>query len=75
MLATMDGKPRPNHRAYLHALRRLTPAQRLATALELGDLSRELLWCGLRRRFPDAPVERLESLYAARIERCRRLSY
>ena len=48
----MEGKPRPNQRLYTDALRRLTPEQRLMTAFELGDLSRDPLWAGLDGGFP-----------------------
>ena len=34
----MDPKPRPNHRLYLEALRRLTPEQRLLKAFELTEV-------------------------------------
>ena len=70
----MEGKPRPNQRLYTDALRRLTPEQRLMTAFELGDLSRDLLWAGLKRRFPDTSDDRLRVLYVDRIDRCRRLT-
>ena len=69
-----DPKPRPNHREYVEVLRGLTPEQRLMKAFELGDLSRDLLWAGLRRRFPDASDDRLRELSVDRIERCRRLT-
>ena len=66
----MDPKPRPNHRLYLEALRRLTPEQRLLKAFELTDLSRALFRAGLRRRFPEADEAELRRIYLERLEEC-----
>jgi len=66
----MDPKPRPNHRLYLEALRRLTPEQRLLKAFELTELSRELFRAGLRQRFPAAGEAELQRIYLERLERC-----
>jgi hypothetical protein len=66
----MDIKPQPNHQAYVAALRRMTPEQRLSKAFELGDFARALLRDGLRERFPTASEEQLQALYLERLERC-----
>jgi hypothetical protein len=66
----MYSKPQTNHEIYLAALRRMTPEQRLLKAFELGDLSRDLLRAGLRRRFPDATEDQLHAIYLERLERC-----
>jgi hypothetical protein len=66
----MDGKPQPNRQIYVAALRRMTPEQRLLKAFELGDLSRDLMREGLRRRFPDAAEDQLRAIYLERLERC-----
>ena len=66
----MDPKPRPNHRLYLEALRRLTPEQRLLKAFELTELSRELFRAGLRQRFPKADEAELRRIYLERMARC-----
>ena len=66
----MDPKPRPNHRLYLEALRRLTPEQRLLKAFELTELSRELFRAGLRQRFPVADESELQRIYLERLAQC-----
>jgi hypothetical protein len=53
----------------------MTPEQRLAKALELSEMTRVALRAGLLRRYPDASPDELESLFIARIERCRKRSY
>ncbi len=68
---TVDPKPRPNRQLYLEVLRRLTPEQRLLKALELTELSRELLRAGLRRRYPEAGEAELQRLFLERLARCR----
>ena len=64
-------KARPNRRQYVEVLRRMTPEQRVAKALELSELTHTLLRAGLRERFPDAAPEELDRLYVKRLERCR----
>lgn len=63
-------KPHPNRHEYLMALARMTPAERLAKADELTEMSRSLCKRGLRRRFPDLSEDRLHDLYLARLEKC-----
>lgn len=70
-----DPKPRPNDRIYVDALRHMTPEQRLAKAIELGELSRELLRAGLRQRFPEADEAELERLYRRQVEKCHNRDY
>jgi len=67
----VDPKPRPNHRLYLEALRRLTPEQRLLKAFELTELSRELFRAGLRQRYPEADEAELQRIYLERMAECR----
>jgi len=67
----MDPKPRPNHQLYLEALRRPTPEQRLLTAFELTELSRELFHAGLRQRFPEASEPELQRICLERSAQCR----
>jgi hypothetical protein len=65
-------KEQPNRHAYIGALRRMTPEQRLAKAFELSDMTHEALRAGLRERFPDASEADLQAIYLERLERCRR---
>lgn len=67
----MDPKPRPNHRLYLEALRRMTPEQRLLKAFELTEQSHELLRAGVLLRFPGAGPEEQRRIYLDQLERCR----
>jgi hypothetical protein len=53
----------------------MTPAQRLAKAMELSDLGKRLFQHGLRRRFPDADEQQLHALYLDRIARCHNRNY
>jgi hypothetical protein len=66
----MGLKSKANRPLYLQTLRRMTPAQRLAKAMELSDLGKRLFLHGLRRRFPDADEDQIRSLYLSRIARC-----
>jgi hypothetical protein len=59
----MDPRLRPNHLRYIQALRSMTPAQRLAKALELTELGRQLFAEGLRRRHPELPGGELRRIY------------
>ncbi len=73
---TISGhKARPNHRAYLEVLRRMTPEQRLLKAFELSDMTRNLFRQGLRERFPDLPEEQLHALYLERLALCHNRNY
>jgi hypothetical protein len=71
----MELKSVPARRRYINVLRRMTPAQRLAKAMELSELGKRLLLHGLRRRFPDADDRRLHALYLNRIARCHNRNY
>lgn len=66
----MDPKPRPNHKLYIEALRRMTPAQRLQKAFELSEFTRQLFEHGLRKRFPDLSEEEFQRLLRKRLELC-----
>lgn len=68
-------KPRANRDVYLATLRRMTPEQRLAKALELSEMTHVALRAGLRNRYPDASTDELHALFISRIERCRRRNY
>ena len=71
----MDIKPRPNHRQHLEALRRMTPAQRLAKAFELSEFTRQLFYTGLRRRFPNASADELRRIALDRLAKCHNRNY
>jgi len=71
----MDPKPRPNHRLYIQALRRMTPEQKLAKAFELSSLARESFARGLRRRFPDLSAADFKKLLLERLEKCHNRNY
>jgi hypothetical protein len=71
----MELKPRPNRAMYLEVLRRMTPAQRLAKAMELSELGKRLFLHGLRRRFPEANERELHAMYLERIARCHNRNY
>lgn len=68
-------KPRPNHRQYIEVLRQMTPAQRLAKAFELSEMSKRLFKQGLRRRFPEMPEEDFHRLYLERLNKCHNRNY
>lgn len=71
----MDPKPRPNHAEYLRILRAMTPEQRLLKACELGDMGKELLRAGLRRRFPEASEAELHQKFLDTLARCHNQNY
>jgi hypothetical protein len=71
----MQAKDPSNRVRYLEVLRRMTPAQRLAKALELSDLGKRLFMHGLRRRFPDACAAELRERYLREISRCHNRNY
>ena len=71
----IDPKPRPNHAAYIAALRRMTPEQRLRKAFELTDLGKGLFLHGLRLRFPDASPEEFASIARERLDKCHNRNY
>ncbi len=71
----MNPKPRPNHAIYIQALRRMTPQQRLAKAIELTEDARRRFRDGLRRRFPDLNEQELHQLYLERLNKCHNRNY
>ena len=71
----MDPKPRPNHRLYIAALRKMTPEQRLLKAFDLSRFSKQLFIDGLHRRFPDASPEQFQSILKSRLEKCYNRNY
>jgi len=60
---------------YLQTLRRMSPAQRLAKAMELSELGKRLFLHGLRRRFPGADQNQIHAIYLQRIGRCHNRNY
>jgi hypothetical protein len=71
----MREKPRPNHRQYLRALHRMTPEQRLAKALELTGMARELFMTGLRSRFPRLSDAERKRIFLERLAKCHNRNY
>jgi hypothetical protein len=71
----MQLKMQTNRALYIQTLRRTTPAQRVAKAMELSDLGKRLFQQGLRRRFPDADEQQLRALYLDQIARCHNRNY
>lgn len=67
-------KPQPNRRLYIESLRAMTPAQRVAKAFELSELTHELLRAGIAERYPEKSPEERHLLYLERLERCRKQS-
>ena len=68
-------KPVPNRDRYLEVLRRMTPAQRLAKAWELTEVTREMLRVSLRRRWPEATAADLHRRYLQRLSECHNKNY
>lgn len=68
-------KPRPNHCEYIEVLRRMTPAQRLAKAFELSEVSKRLFQQGLRKQFPDLSEEDFHRLYLERLAKSHNRNY
>ena len=71
----MDHASVSDRRRYLDVLRRMTPSQRLAKAMELSDLGKRLFLHGLRRRFPHADERQLHEIYLDRLSRCHNRNY
>jgi hypothetical protein len=71
----MNPKLRPNHRAYIQTLRRMTPEQRLMKAFELSQTAKQLLMAGLRERFPHLTETELRQLFLRRLEKCYNRNY
>jgi hypothetical protein len=68
-------KEYPNRAMYLQVLRQMTPAQRLAKAMELSELGKRLFLHGLRRRFPELDERELHAIYLKRIAQCHNRNY
>jgi hypothetical protein len=71
----VNGKPRPNHAAYLRVLRAMTPEQRLRQAFDLAAMARALFALGLRRRFPGMDDIAFNRLLRQRLDRCHNRNY
>ncbi|HEX4052794.1 MAG TPA: hypothetical protein VHX86_00880 [Tepidisphaeraceae bacterium] len=71
----MDDQSVSDRRRYINVLRRMTPAQRLAKAMELSELGKRLFLHGLRRRFPEADDRQLHAIYLNRLARCHNRNY
>jgi hypothetical protein len=71
----MELKSIAERRRYIDVLRRMTPSQRLAKAMELSELGKRLFLHGLRRRFPEADDRELHAEYLKRIARCHNRNY
>ena len=63
-------KQQPNRALYFHALRRMSPEQRLAKAFELSEFARDLFFSGLRSQFPQLCDRDLHKLALRRLEKC-----
>jgi len=53
----------------------MTPAQRLAKAMELSDLGKRLFLHGLRKRFLDANEAQIRRIYLERTAKCHNRNY
>lgn len=71
----MNPKPRPNHRAYLATLRRMTPEQRVQKAFELSEFTKHLFMEGLKARFPHLGDSEIRQLYFKRLAKCHNQNY
>ena len=66
----MDPKTRPNHAAYLRALRQMSDEDKLNKAFELSAMTKELFLAGLRERFPAASEDQIRRPYLERVRLC-----
>ncbi|MGA3065781.1 MAG: hypothetical protein ABSF29_02925 [Tepidisphaeraceae bacterium] len=71
----MELKSQANRALYMQSLRRMTPAQRLAKAMELSELGKRLFLQGLRRRFPALDEAQIHAEFLKRIARCHNRNY
>jgi hypothetical protein len=53
----------------------MTPAQRLAKAIELSDFGKRLYLQGLRRRFPQTDERQIHAIYLSRVSKCHNRIY
>jgi uncharacterized protein YihD (DUF1040 family) len=71
----MEIKPRPNHHLYLQTLQKMTAEQRLAKALELSEMTKELFLQGLKNRFSEKNETEIRKIYLERIAKCYNRNY
>ncbi|MGD0769677.1 MAG: hypothetical protein ABSB42_15950 [Tepidisphaeraceae bacterium] len=74
-IVSTDLKSIAARQRYLDVLRRITPAQRLAKAMELSELGKRLFLQGLHRRFPEADDRQIHALYLKRVAKCHKRNY
>ena len=75
MVIGMNIKPDPNHKIYLEILRQVPPEQRLRTAFNLSECSKQFFYQGLRNRFPDLSQAELKKLFLERLDKCHNRNY
>jgi hypothetical protein len=71
----MNPKLQLNRAQYIETLRRMTPAQRLAKAMELSELGKQLFLHGLRKRFPGESEKEIRVRYVREVARCHNRNY
>lgn len=71
----MDLKQRPNQTIYLEALRKMGPEGRLLKAMELSDLTNQMFWAGVRRRYPLLDEDALRQKGLEWLARCHNRNY
>jgi hypothetical protein len=62
----MDPTPRPDHKAYIERLRRMTVEQKLQMMFELTERGKTALREALRKEFPGATEEELHRIFLER---------
>jgi hypothetical protein len=67
--------PLIDRQRYIQVLRRMTPAQRLAKAMELSDLGKRLFLHGLRRRFPEKDDRQIHAIFLERLAKYHNRNY
>ncbi len=72
---TMGHKSEADRKRYFEILRRMTPEQRLEKAIELSEMTKELLKVGLRTRYPEADEQQLHTHFLKRLARCHNRNY
>lgn len=75
MPLNLNHKKNPNHKQYLSALKKMGPEKRLLKALELSAMSKELFFCGLRKRFPQKTESEIKEIYLQRLTKCYNRNY
>ena len=74
-MRTMGHHSDSDRQRYIQVLRRMTPSQRLAKAMELSELGKKLFLQGLRRRFPEMDERQIHIEYLKRIQKCHNRNY